>query len=154
MVAAIFIATQLALILRVPAPSYALWAIIAAVGAATVLSYAILAEHFPKEMTGRANGVLNTLHFGTAFVVQWAFGIVVELWDKQDVSYPPIAYQVGFASILLLQLAALLWLVICPRLVSRELPGLSELRVPCVPDRESIPTRMRADTACPSPSPA
>jgi predicted MFS family arabinose efflux permease len=46
-VAAVFIATQFALILRLPLPSYFQWAVVAAFGAATVLSFAILAEYFP-----------------------------------------------------------------------------------------------------------
>ena len=41
-VATMFIATQLALILRLPLPSYVPWIVVAAVGAGTVLSYAIL----------------------------------------------------------------------------------------------------------------
>jgi MFS family permease len=53
LVATVFITAQLALILRWPLPSYILWAVVAAVGAATVLSYAILAEYFPKELAGR-----------------------------------------------------------------------------------------------------
>jgi hypothetical protein len=42
LVAAVFIATRFALILRLPVPSYLQWAVMAAVGAATVLSFAIL----------------------------------------------------------------------------------------------------------------
>ena len=53
LVAALFIATQFALVLRLPLPSYLQWAVVAAVGAATVLSFAILAEYFPKELAGR-----------------------------------------------------------------------------------------------------
>jgi MFS family permease len=69
LVAAVFIATQFALILRLPLPSYLQWAVVAAVGAATVLSFAILAEYFPKELAGRANGALNLFHIAAAFVV-------------------------------------------------------------------------------------
>lgn len=46
---------QLALILRVPIPSQLCWALVAAAGAAPVLSYASLAEYFPKEVIGRAD---------------------------------------------------------------------------------------------------
>jgi MFS family permease len=53
LVAALFIVTQFALILRLPLPSYLQWAVVAAVGAATVLSFAILAEYFPKELAGQ-----------------------------------------------------------------------------------------------------
>jgi hypothetical protein len=70
LVAAVFIATQFALIPRVPIPSYLLWAVVAAIGAATVLSFAILAEYFPKQLAGRANGALDLFHIAAAFVVQ------------------------------------------------------------------------------------
>src|SRR5262249_25558704 len=53
-VAALFIAMEVALILRWPLPSYLPWCFVAAVGAATILSYAIVADYFPKELAGRA----------------------------------------------------------------------------------------------------
>ena len=45
----LFIAAQLALILRLPVPSYLVWAIVGSEGAATVLSFTILADYFPSE---------------------------------------------------------------------------------------------------------
>ena len=108
-VATAFIATQLALILRVPLPSYLLWAIVATVGGGHVLSYAILAEHFPKEVAGRANGALNVLHFGAAFVLQYSIGLVLEQWMRHGEHYPTIAYQVAFGLVIALQLVALVW---------------------------------------------
>jgi MFS family permease len=89
----VFIAAQFALILRLPIPSYLLWAVVAAVGAAIVLSYAILAEYFPKELAGRANGALNLLHIATAFVVQYATGVVLAHWTPQAGQYPEMAYS-------------------------------------------------------------
>jgi type IV secretory pathway TrbF-like protein len=108
-VATTFIAAQLALILRLPVSSYLPWSIVAAAGSGPILSYAVLAEYFPKEMTGRANGALNVFHFGAAFVIQYIIGVVVALWPGQDGHYPAIAYQVAFGLILALQVAALVW---------------------------------------------
>jgi hypothetical protein len=108
-VAAVFIATQFALILRLPLPSYLQWAVVAAVGAATVLSFAILAEYFPKELAGRANGALNLFHIAAAFVVQCATGVVLQHWTPQAGHYPEIAYQTAFALNLALQVAAWIW---------------------------------------------
>src|SRR6266852_1516424 len=62
LVATVFITAQLALILRWPLPSYFLRAVVAAVGAAIVLSYAILAEYFPKELAGRQRGAESVPH--------------------------------------------------------------------------------------------
>jgi MFS family permease len=109
LVAAVFIATQFALILRLPLPSFLQWAVVAAVGAATVLSFAILAEYFPKELAGRANGALNLFHIAVAFIVQYATGVVVQQWLPQAGHYPEIAYQTAFALNLALQVAAWIW---------------------------------------------
>src|SRR5882672_579229 len=108
-VAALFIATQFALILRWPLPSYLQWAVVAAVGAATVLSFAILAEYFPKQLAGRANGALNLFHIAAAFVVQYTTGVVLQHWTPQAGHYPEIAYQTAFALNLALQVVAWIW---------------------------------------------
>jgi len=108
-VAALFIATQFALILRWPLPSYLQWAVVAAVGAATVLSFAILAEYFPKQLAGRANGALNLFHIAAAFVVQYATGVVLQQWTPQAGHYPEIAYQTAFALNLAFQVVAWIW---------------------------------------------
>jgi MFS family permease len=108
-VAALFIVAQLALILRLPLPSLIPWIIIAGVGAATVPSYAVLAEYFPKELAGRANGALNVFHIGGAFVLQYLTGMVVQLWPPIDGHYPVMAYQTAFGINLSLQIAAGVW---------------------------------------------
>ena len=115
LVAAVFIAAQFALILRLPLPSYLLWAVVAAVGAATVLSFAILAEYFPKELAGRANGALNLFHIAAAFAVQYATGVVLQLWPPEAGHYPEIAYQTAFALNLVLQIVAWIWFAL-PRI--------------------------------------
>jgi MFS family permease len=108
-VATIFIVIQLALILQLPLPSYFLWSGVAATGAATVLSYAILADYFPKELTGRANGALNLFHIGVAFAVQYATGVVVQLWVPDAGRYPELAYRTAFALNVVFQVAAWIW---------------------------------------------
>jgi MFS family permease len=118
LVATIFVAIQLALILRLSLPSYVLWSGVAATGAATVLSYAILAEYFPKELTGRANGALNLFHIGTAFAVQYTTGIVVQQWIPDAGHYPEVAYQTAFALNVVFQIAAWIWFMM-PRALLR-----------------------------------
>jgi MFS family permease len=115
--AALFIAAQLALIFRCFSSSYVLWAMIAAFGSGTVLSFAILAEYFPKELTGRANAALNVFHMGGAFALQCLTGFVIQAWAKDHGHYPEVAYQAAFAINLLLQIIALVWFSL-PRLQS------------------------------------
>ena len=106
---ALFMLAELALIMRVPLPSILPWSIISVVGAATVLSYAIIADYFPVAIAARANGALNLLHFGWAFAVQYGIGLIVNQWAPEDGHYPLDSYQTAFGVSLALQFAALLW---------------------------------------------
>jgi MFS family permease len=110
-VAVLFVAAELALILRLPLPSLLPWSVVSVMGAATVLSYAIIAGYFPTELAGRANGGMNLLHFGWAFVVQSGTGLIVEQWPSQNGHYPAVAYQTAFSVSAALQVLALVWFV-------------------------------------------
>ena len=121
-IAALFIAAQLALILRWPLPSYILWCFLAAAGAVTILSYAILAGYFPKELAGRANAALNVFHIGGAFVVQDFIGIIIDRWPVQDNHHPTIAYQIALGTNVALQLVAWIWFM-WPRAQTATIPS-------------------------------
>jgi Major Facilitator Superfamily len=79
-IAALFIVAQIALISRCGLPSYVSWCAVAIVGAGTTLSYAAVAEYFPKELAGRANAALNVFHIAGAFLLQGLTGIVIQQW--------------------------------------------------------------------------
>lgn len=102
------IAAQIALIAGLH-PSDAMWTVIAATGGATVLSYATLAEYFPKEIAGQANAALNILHIGGACLIQYGIGLVVGDWASHAGDHPAIAYKTAFALNLVLQILALAW---------------------------------------------
>jgi predicted MFS family arabinose efflux permease len=115
--AAAAMAAQLALVLRAPVPPEALWALIGASGGATVLGFAALADIFPKASAGRANGALNLLHIGAAFLVQGGIGLVVGLWPADAFGrYPAEAYAAALGLNLMPQAAALAWFLLAPRL--------------------------------------
>jgi MFS family permease len=126
-IATLFVAAQLALILRLPVPLPLSWSIIAAVGAAPVISFAIMGKYFPPEVSARANGALNTLHFAWAFVAQYATGLVLEQWPQADGHYPATAYQAAFGICVAVQLVALIWFV-APRLRGEVDPLTSSSR--------------------------
>ena len=111
-VGTLFIVAELALVLRIPLPSLLPWSIVSIAGAATVLSFAVIADYFPNEFAARANGALNLLHFGWAFTMQYGIGLVVEQWPSQDGHYPVAAYQAAFGLCLALQAATLVWFAI------------------------------------------
>jgi sugar phosphate permease len=123
-VGALFLVAELALILRVPLPSLLPWSIVSVAGAATVLSFAVIADYFPREFAASANGALNLLHFGWAFTIQYGIGLVVGQWPSQDGHYPVAAYQAAFGLSLAFQAAALVWFAMpCIRTFGRNAFG-------------------------------
>ncbi|WP_141343281.1 MFS transporter [Bradyrhizobium sp. USDA 3458] len=108
-VAILFITAELTLVLRVPLPSILPWSVLAIAGTATVVSFAVIADYYPPELAGRANGALNVLHFGWAFLAQYATGLVLEQWSINDGHRTLQAYQVAFGLNVALQIAALAW---------------------------------------------
>ena len=108
-VGALFIVAQLALVLRIHLPSFLPWSMVSIAGAATVLSFAAVADYFPGEFAARSNGALNLLHFGWAFAIQYGIGFVVGQWPSQEGHYPVVAYQTALGLGLVFQAAALVW---------------------------------------------
>jgi sugar phosphate permease len=107
----VFVAAESLLILDVRSVSYASWAVVAGMGAGTVLSYSILAQYFPKEIAGRANAALNVFHIGGAFVLQEVIGWIINQWPTHGGHYPAIAYKAALALMIVLQIVALIWFV-------------------------------------------
>ncbi|MGO8918177.1 MAG: MFS transporter [Stellaceae bacterium] len=117
-----FIAAELALVFRVPIATSVPWAVIAAMGGATVLSYAILADLFGTELAGRANAALNLFHVGGAFALQSMIGFVVEAWPRDAGGhYPAPAYAAAFGSMIVLQAASLVWFLLPEARTIRQL---------------------------------
>ena len=110
--ATIFIAAEAALITGLHVPSIAPWVIISATGATTVLSYAILANQFPKHIAGKANAALNVLHIGSAFVIQTVIGVILDRWPHDALGhYPSGGYAAAFGFVVVLQVLALIWFI-------------------------------------------
>lgn len=103
----IFMATEIALILRWPAPAYVLLGVIAATGAATVLSFSLLGQLFSKETVAQANAALNVAHVMAAFVLQYMTGLIIQRWPSADGHVPLVAYQAAFGFGLALQMISL-----------------------------------------------
>jgi MFS family permease len=109
LIACVLLTAETTLLLRLQINSYLPWVVIGAVGAATVLSYTILADYFPTELAGRANAALNIFHIGGAFVLQETMGLIIGRWANMAGHYPPTAYKTALAVAAGLQLIAMIW---------------------------------------------
>ena len=105
----LFILAELSLVLRVPLPSILPWSVVSVVGAATVLSYAIIADYFPDRNRRPCQWCFEPLHFGWAFACNTESGSSSDNGRLQDGHYPMIAYQAAFGLNLTIQATALIW---------------------------------------------
>ncbi|MCR4470652.1 nitrate/nitrite transporter [Burkholderia sp. SCN-KJ] len=106
---ALFVATQAAIVARVPLPPAVLWAAYGMFGGVGILTYAVLAGHFPAHLIGRANTTLTLVIFVLIFAFQIGIGAVLSHWPAVDGHYPAAAHVTVWSVLLALQLASAVW---------------------------------------------
>lgn len=108
--ATLYIAVQIAIVLRPGLPPAALWAAFGLAFPLVTVVFAALAQRYPPSHIGRVNTAANVLIFSAAFSYQYGLGAIVDLWDKlPSGAYPPAAYVAAFAVAIATQASALAW---------------------------------------------
>lgn len=106
---ALFVIVQALLAARVPLPEPLLWAAYGALGGTGILTYAVLAEHFPARLLGRVNTTFTLVIFVGIFAAQIAIGAALGHWTADQGHYPVVAHQVVWASLIAIQSVGALW---------------------------------------------
>lgn len=88
--------------------SHLLWFGLGLVFSVGNLAYALLAEHFPRELSGRVTTALNLASFVGAFGLQWGVGVAVDLLGARGMATAD-AYRWAFGALTAAQAAAWLW---------------------------------------------
>jgi len=88
-----------------------LWALLALLYPMCNVAFAIVSQALPPALSGRANTALNLAGFAGAFGLQWGMGVMVDAlraagWSANG------AYRATFALLLLLQAAAVGWMLL------------------------------------------
>ena len=117
--ALLLIGAEILVITTHGAAALASWCLFAGFGGMTVLSFSVVADHFPPAAIGRANSMLNVLHVGMSFAVQLGVGQIVALWGPAAGRYPAQAYHAGLLLPLGAQLVTLIWFALPGRVCAR-----------------------------------
>ncbi len=114
----VFMSIQTLLLLQPTAMVVSFWILFGFFGTTGIITYAALSQAFPAHLAGRVNTALNLLVFVSAFAAQWSMGGIIEHWTPPGkVGYHPDGYRIGFAALLLLQMAACGWYLIAGRIL-------------------------------------
>lgn len=106
----IFLGGQILMLFPHPSLTVVYWLWFGFFGAACILPYAVLAQHFPTRLIGRVNTTLNLMVFMAAFSAQWGIGVIIDFWPEQaGGGYAIAGYQAGFGVMVGLQVLAAIW---------------------------------------------
>ena len=116
---AFFVLTQLLIMFGVPLPAGLLWAAYGIFGGTGILSYAVVARHFPPHLIGRANTTLTLILFLLIFGFQIGVGAVLSRWPATAGHYPAAAHLTAWSILVVLQIASAIWYVLPSRVLAK-----------------------------------
>jgi predicted MFS family arabinose efflux permease len=116
---ALFVVTQLLIMFGAPLPAGLLWAAYGIFGGTGILSYAMLARHFPAHLIGRGNTTLTLIIFLLIFGFQIGVGAVLSLWPATGGHYPAAAHLTAWGILVVLQIASAIWYVLPSRVLAK-----------------------------------
>jgi len=106
----IYMLIQIPIILGVQTGALIIWAGFAFFGTSGSVMFAALSQHFPGHLMGRVSTMMNLMVFLLAFTLQWAMGIIINLFPTSpNGEFDPQGYQAGFLFLLALQVLGLIW---------------------------------------------
>tara|TARA_Y100000590_G_C15705063_1_gene1008259 strand:+ start:1235 stop:2446 length:1212 start_codon:yes stop_codon:yes gene_type:complete len=89
------------------------WIIFAMTGQGGILSYPWITSKFGLSLSSRANTIVNLGTFVVAFFIQWFIGVIIDLFPLiNDKDYNPLAYDISFMIIFIIQFVILIWFFI------------------------------------------
>ncbi|WP_116141588.1 MFS transporter [Trinickia diaoshuihuensis] len=105
----LFVLVQALIAAQVPLPQSVLWAAYGALGGTGILTYAVLAEHFPARMLGRVNTTFTLVIFLAIFALQVVIGAVLARWPMHGGHYSAVGHVTVWTTLVVLQAAAAVW---------------------------------------------
>jgi MFS family permease len=105
----LFVVVQALLAARAPLPEWFLWAAYGALGGTGILTYSVLAAHFPTRLIGRVNTTFTLVIFIGIFALQVAIGAALGHWPATQGHFPAVAHQTVWFALVVLQLLGAVW---------------------------------------------
>ena len=107
---AVFIASEVPIMMGWTSLALPAWFIFAMTGQASILAYPWLSSHFGAGLAGRTNTAINLLTFAFGFALQYLIGLILDVFPVSPAGgYDPRGYQIGFALVVAAQLASAVW---------------------------------------------
>ncbi|MCP4342344.1 MAG: MFS transporter [Desulfobulbaceae bacterium] len=111
----LFLIVQLLLILGPISWCVPLWLAFGFLGTSGIIAYSALSQSFPVHLSGRVTTAINLLVFITAFVSQWAIGVIIDFFSGSETALSSDGFTVAFLLILTLEITGVLYYILAGR---------------------------------------
>ncbi|MEL7343946.1 MAG: MFS transporter, partial [Pseudomonadota bacterium] len=95
-----------------------IWIVFGFFAPLSFIIYAALAPQFPKSLTGRLNACMTLSWMLAAFVLQSAYGFVLDLYPATESGYAPKGHKAATLLLIVPTVGALIWYAISARFAS------------------------------------
>ena len=110
---AIFTCIQALIVFGSPIPAPIVLILFGFFGTSGILAYTALTLDFPRSLSGRVTTSINMMVFIAAFILQWAMGAIINLWEVSAANtYHPSGYKAAFLTLMACQAISLIWFMI------------------------------------------
>ncbi|MCG8684246.1 MAG: MFS transporter, partial [Desulfobacterales bacterium] len=110
---AIFTCIQALIVFGSPIPAPIVLILFGFFGTSGILAYTALTLDFPRSLSGRVTTSINMMVFIAAFILQWAMGAIINLWEVSAANtYHPAGYKAAFLTLMACQAISLIWFMI------------------------------------------
>ncbi len=99
----LFILAQALIFLDVAVPAIVLWGAYGFFASCCILSYALIAEVFPRKVVGRVTTAFNMIFFISIFTMQVGVGYILDFWPPDNGQYPVVAHLTAWSLMLVAQ---------------------------------------------------
>ncbi|MDG2033080.1 MAG: MFS transporter, partial [Rhodospirillales bacterium] len=105
-----FMAIQVPIILGFRTGAIYIWSLFAFFGTSGSVMFSALSQNFPGHLMGRVSTMMNLLVFLLAFTLQWAMGVIINLYPTSSAGgFDPQGYQAAFLFLFVLQGLGGIW---------------------------------------------
>lgn len=108
----VFLAVQGTMVLGATAHAQLICVAFGFFGSSTLLNFSLFGQYFPARLVGRANAAQNMLVFVGSFAGQWGVGAIIGHWPTlADGRYDPAGHRAALLTLMVLEIAALIWFI-------------------------------------------
>jgi predicted MFS family arabinose efflux permease len=124
-IAILYLITEIIMFKKTIGINYAVWFLLGFLSHLFNLVFAIYANSFSREYSGRVNSAQNIFTYFVTFLSQYIMGVIIGTWKINNQQHSDIAYKASLSMIIAIQIIALLWFLFFKKIAKVEVEEIT-----------------------------